>query len=147
MKQGISGLQRCSKTYLVDTNIFLEVLLSRDRKKECKKFLISLREGKNTAIVTDFTIHSIIVIMNQPNTLNELKTFLLALTAYKGLHVHHTTIAQEIRATELAAQQNLDMDDALQYSSALAVKAEAIVSFDKHFDNLKIPRIPPKLIN
>ena len=47
--------------YLVDTNIFLEILLARRRKDECKKLLSQLRDGKKTAIVTDFTVHSIIV--------------------------------------------------------------------------------------
>jgi len=130
--------------YLVDTNIFLEVLLSRAKKEECKNFLRALRDGKKSGIVTDFTIHSIVVIMDQLKKLSELKTFLLSLLAYRGLHVYSTTIADEVKATEVAAEQNLDMDDAIQYSSALSAKADAMVSFDKHFDNLKIPRIEPK---
>lgn len=131
--------------YLIDTNIFLEVLLSRARKEECKKFLTALRDGKKSGIVTDFTIHSIIVIMDRLNRPNELKTFLLSLTAYKGLHIHHTTITDEVKATELAVERNLDMDDAIQYSSALSANADAIVSFDKHFNGLKIPRVEPQL--
>lgn len=130
---------------LVDTNIILEVLLSRAKKAECKEFLKTLGDGKKNGIVTDFTIHSIIVIMGSLNKLNELKTFLLSLQAYKGLHIHHTTIADEVRAIEIAIQQNLDMDDAIQYSSALSTNAEAIISFDKHFDSLKIPRKEPQL--
>ncbi|PIU59908.1 hypothetical protein COS86_01755 [Candidatus Bathyarchaeota archaeon CG07_land_8_20_14_0_80_47_9] len=129
--------------YLVDTNIFLEVLLSRARKEECKKLLKSLRDGKNSGVVTDFTIHSIIVIMDTLNRLKELKTFLLSLSAYKGLHIYHTTIADEVKATEIAVNQKLDMDDAIQYSSALSTHADAILSFDKHFDRAKIPRIKP----
>lgn len=131
--------------YLVDTNIFLEVLLSRPRKEECKKFLKTLRDGKNSGIVTDFTIHSIIVIMDELKKLNELKKFLLSLTAYKGLHVYQTNIADEAKATELATAQKLDMDDAIQYSSALSANADAIISFDKHFNGLKIPRVEPQL--
>ena len=72
--------------YLVDANIFLEVLLSRTRKEECKNFLASLRDGKKSGIMTDFSVHSIIVIMDGLNRLRELKTFLSSLTAYKGLH-------------------------------------------------------------
>jgi predicted nucleic acid-binding protein len=36
------------------------------------------------------------------------------------------------------------MDDAIQYSAALSVKAEYIVSYDKHFDGLEIPRKTPE---
>ncbi|MEM2654100.1 MAG: PIN domain-containing protein, partial [Nitrososphaerota archaeon] len=50
----------------------------------------------------------------------------------------------EIKAVELATETGLDMDDAIQYYAALSVNAEAIVSYDKHFDNLKIPRREPK---
>jgi len=82
--------------------------------------------------------------MSGLNRLNELKTFLLSLTAYKGLHIHHTTLTDEVKATELAIEQNLDMDDAIQYSSALSANAEAIMSFDKHFNGLKIPRKEPQ---
>ncbi|MEA2089723.1 MAG: type II toxin-antitoxin system VapC family toxin [Thermoproteota archaeon] len=129
--------------YLVDTNIFLEVLLSEDRKDECKRFLRLLRDGKKSGMVTDFTIHSIIVIMDQFSKLKELKTFLLSLLAYKGLHVYFTTVGDEVRAVEFAVEQNLDMDDAIQYSCAFKAKADGIVSFDKHFDGLKVPRLEP----
>jgi len=131
--------------YLIDTNIFLEVLLSRARKAESKKLLGSLGAGKSTGIVTDFAIHSIIVVMDGLKRLNELKIFLSSLIAYKGLHVYSTTIADEARAVELALKQNLDMDDAIQYSSAISAKADAIVSFDKHLDRLEIPRVEPPL--
>jgi predicted nucleic acid-binding protein len=143
MKSPSSGLKKGSTMYLVDTNIFLEVLLLQDRKEECKNFLDLIRRDKITGVVTDFTIHSIIVIMYNLNKLKELKIFLSSLTAYKALHIYHTTITDEINAVETALLQKLDMDDAIQYSTALTIQAEAIVSFDKHFNNLKIPRIDP----
>lgn len=129
--------------YLVDTNIFLEVLLSRSRKEECKKLLGLLRDGRESGIVTDFTIHSIIVVMDGLKKIRELRTFLLSLLGYKGLHIYPTSIMDEVKATEIAVEGNLDMDDAIQYSSALSTKVAAIVSFDRHFDNLEIPRIEP----
>ena len=101
------------------------------------------QKGQKTGIVTDFPIHSIIVIMYNFNRLKELKIFLSSLTAYKGLHIYHTTLTDEINAVETALQQKLDMDDAIQYTTALCMQAEAIVSFDKHFNSLKIPRIDP----
>ncbi len=129
--------------YLLDTNIFLEVLLAQSRKEECKALLRLIRDGKKTAVITDFTIHSIIVAMDNLNKLKELKTFLSSLTAYKGLHIYQTTIADEIKAVDIALTQQLDMDDSIQYSSALAVNAEAIISYDKHFNNQQIPRQHP----
>ena len=75
--------------------------------------------------------------------LKELKTFLTSLTAYKGLHIYITSTADEAKAVDLAIEHGLDMDDAIQYSAALTLKVEAIISFDKHFDGLKIPRKEP----
>ncbi len=129
--------------YLIDTNIFLEVLLGRAKKEKCKKLLRELRDGRKSAIITDFSIHSIIVLMDGLGSLNALETFLSSLLAYKGLYIHNTTIAEEVNAVKIATKQNLDMDDAIQYSSALSINAEAIISFDKHFDNLQIPRLEP----
>ncbi|MCC6051198.1 MAG: PIN domain-containing protein, partial [Thermofilum sp.] len=65
------------------------------------------------------------------------------LAGYKGLRVHFTSIAEELKAVELAEREELDIDDAIQYSVALSLGAEAIVSFDRDFDGLKIPRVEP----
>ena len=129
--------------YLVDTNIFLEVLLGRAKRDRCKSFLRELRDGRKRGIVTDFTIHSIIVIMDRLRRLRELRVFLRSLLGYKGLHIYQTTLWDEVKAVEMAERWGLDMDDALQYSSALTAGVEAIVSYDKHFDGLEIPRIEP----
>jgi len=47
-------------TFLVDTNVFLEILLSQDKKEHCKMFL-----NNNIGILnmTDFSFHSIGVIL------------------------------------------------------------------------------------
>src|SRR3989337_1881187 len=127
MKLENSGQKKCLTMYLVDTNIFLEILLARPRKEECKNLLSQLRDGKKTALVTDFTVHSIIVTMDSLGKLAELRTFLTSLTAYKGLHIHHTRITAELKATETAIQNRLDMDDAIQYTIAPAITAEPII--------------------
>jgi len=132
--------------YLVDTNIFLEVLLARGRRRECKEFLKLLRDGRVDGIVTDFTLHSIIVLMDHLKKLDELKIFLSSLRGYKGLHVYTTSLIDEVNAVDVAVENGLDMDDAIQYAVALKLNVKAIVSFDKHFDNLKIPRLEPSKI-
>jgi uncharacterized protein len=59
--------------YLVDTNIFLELLLDQAKKEQCKKFLRQLRNGKTKGVLTDFTIHSIMVMMLNLGKIKELK--------------------------------------------------------------------------
>lgn len=118
-------------------------MLSRRRKEECKRLLGMLRDGRVVGIVTDFTIHSIIVLLDRLGRLGDLTVFLSSLTAYKGLHVYTTSIAEEVKAVKAAEEEGLDMDDAIQYTAALSVRADAIVSFDSDFDGLRIPRREP----
>jgi len=59
--------------HLIDTNIFLEILLGRRRKEECKRFLKRIQMGKETGVVTDFSIHSMIVIMDSFKKFGSLK--------------------------------------------------------------------------
>ena len=130
--------------HLIDTNVLLEVLLARERKESCKRLLRRLKEGEESGALTDFSIHSIIVIMDSFRKFAELKTFLSSLTSYKGLRIFPTNLLIEVRAIDIALEKGLDMDDAIQYSAALSLKAESIVSYDKHFDNLDIPRKSPE---
>ncbi|MGB9716967.1 MAG: type II toxin-antitoxin system VapC family toxin [Thermoproteota archaeon] len=129
--------------YLVDTNIFLEVMLSQARSKECEVFLKSVKEGVSKAFITDFSIYSIMIIMTGLSKLGELKVFLSSLSAYKGLAIHCNGLKDLLRAVETMREKHLDLDDAIQYSVAMSLGVKAIVSFDKHFDGLEVPRAEP----
>jgi len=133
--------------YLLDTNIFLEVMLSRSRKDACKRLLKALRGGEETGIVTDFSVYSIMVIMSSLGKLAQLRTFLMSLSAYKGLSIYTTTLSDKVRAIDTCLEKTLDIDDSIQYSAALSNGAEGIVSFDKHFDGFQVPRIEPQDIH
>lgn len=122
-------------------------MLSRSRKDACKRFLNALRDGKETGIVTDFSVYSIMVIMSSLGKLTQLRTFLMSLSAYKGLTIYTTTLSDKIRAIGICLEKTLDVDDSIQYSAALSNDAKGIVSFDRHFDGLKIPRIEPQAIH
>ena len=56
--------------YLIDTNIFLEILLNQEKSKLCKSFLDKSVGYMN---ISDFTLHSIGVILFK---LNEDQAFL-----------------------------------------------------------------------
>ncbi len=131
------------KGYLVDTNIFLEVMLSREKKGQCADFLGLLRDAKETGFVTDFSIHSIMIILEKLGKRNDLKTFLRSLTGYRGMKIYSTTVQDEILAVDICSEKKLDIEDSIQYSAALSIDADAIVSLDQHFDGLEIPRKEP----
>jgi len=103
-----------------------------------------LKTGKEIGIVTEFSIYSIMVIMASFAKKNELKTFLSSLSAYKGLSIYTTTLSEKVKAVDTSLKNNLDIDDSIQYSAAQTLNVQGIISFDKHFDELEIPRIEPE---
>jgi predicted nucleic acid-binding protein len=128
---------------LIDTNIFLEVMLAQSKRKACASFLNAVKENREKAAVTDFTIFSLMVILDGRRKLRELDRFLRSLSAYKGLTLYATSLEDKVAAVELAASGEFDVDDAIQYASATSIRARAIVSLDRDFDNHEIPRIEP----
>ena len=130
--------------YLVDINIFLEVMLSGPKREACKHFLNLLKTGKETGIVTESSIYSTMVIMAGFTKKKELKTFLSSLSAYKGLSIYTATLSDKVKAVDVSLKNNLDINDSIQYSAALTLDVQGIVSFDKHFDGLEIPRVDPE---
>ncbi len=129
--------------YLIDTNIFLEVLLGRKNKDECISLFRMIERGEVKAFTTSFVIHSIEVIMDNFKKINELRIFLEVIAEFKGLEIYSTDIKDEILAIDMM-KGGLDFDDALQ--SYIATKLGAkIVSFDKHFDKVRgLERLIPK---
>ena len=128
--------------YLIDTNIFLEILLEQEKKDECLKFMELALEGKLEATVTDFTIHSIAVILTRQKLLDFLIDFLSDLRSFIGLKLVNTSLDDKLRIARLAKERNFDFDDAYQYYIARLYNLK-IVSFDTDFDKGEIPRIEP----
>lgn len=131
--------------YLIDTNIFLEVLLERERVEECRTFLKKLEEGKIRCFVTSFAIHNIELVTINYKRIRELEKFLTALLFYQNLTIHSTSIIEEIETLRVMREFNLDFDDALQYLIAEEFNLK-IVSFDKDFDNKPIQRLDPNQV-
>jgi len=85
--------------------------------------------------------------MSNSLKIKELKVFLSSLSAYKGLTIYHSKLTDMLIAVEIMEKEGPDVDDAIQYSIAITLGVNAIISFDKHFDNLKIPRLEPAQLN
>jgi predicted nucleic acid-binding protein len=51
------GAQR--HAYLLDTNIFLELLLGQERSKECEQLFLRIERGELEAFVLSWALHSI----------------------------------------------------------------------------------------
>jgi len=120
--------------YLVDTNIWLELLLEQERGDQAREFL--KRVDSALLGLTEFSLYSIGVILTR---LKEDKLYdkFLADMLDNQINLVRLSLAELRNTLEVRKQQHLDFDDAYQY--AVAEKYDlVIVSFDKDFD--KTPR-------
>jgi len=117
--------------YLVDTNIFLEILLGQDKKEVCKSFLDENIGYLNT---TDFSLHSIGVILFRyskedifhkfvEDVMFDTKLLSLPMELYRDV----VTVRKNL---------NLDFDDTYQYSVAKYYGLK-VVTMDKDFEKIK----------
>lgn len=117
--------------YLIDTNIFLEVLLSQDLKEKCKSFL-SL--NINRISISDFSLHSIGVILFKLKRHEQYNAFLKDILPKINILTLPSMDYQTVQ--DIAINYNLDFDDAYQASIAKAYKL-AIITIDSDFKKLE----------
>ncbi len=95
--------------YLIDTNIFLEILLEQKLEKECTKFL---DETEEDYYITDFSLHSIGVILFR---MKKDEIFLKFLNDM-FLNTEKITLSDELykELPDKRKNMNLDFDDIYQ---------------------------------
>ena len=128
---------------LLDTNIFLELMLGQKRAPECERLLEAVSKGEREATVTHFSIHAMEAILGSGKGLTSL---LRNLETSQGLYVYETSVSEEAAVGLITLERKLDFDDALQYYVARKIGAESIVSFDRHLDGLDVPRLEPRMV-
>ena len=125
---------------LVDTNIFLEVLLEQ-AKAEDARLLLAVVEN-HEFLVSDFSLHSIGLLLFRRGQFDVFKEFLADAISGAGTAVVSLAMPDMESVVESARSFRLDFDDAYQY--ALAEKHDLIiVSFDSDFDRTKRGRKTP----
>ena len=126
--------------YLVDTNVWLERLLDQTRSEEVGQFLGVI--ASDELLMSDFTLHSIGIILDRLGQRNTLPQFVDDLF----LRGDVTLVSVPPWAMEHLVSQmdqfNLDFDDAYQYLAAEQSNA-TLVSFDKDFDRTERGRQAP----
>lgn len=115
---------------LVDTNLFLEILLKQDKKEVCKKFL---EENAGTLHITDFSLHSIGVICFRYKEEEAFEKFLEDILP--GFDLVVLPIDEYSEVSENRKKCNLDFDDAYQYTVAKYFNLK-IVTMDKDFKKI-----------
>ncbi|MCA1787186.1 MAG: PIN domain-containing protein [Desulfobacteraceae bacterium] len=116
--------------YLIDTNIFLEILLSQEQSKKCKK---ELSEKIGTLHISDFSLHSIGVILFRYNNELIFNKFIADVLPIVDI----LTLSKKAYEKIAEVKQNfgLDFDDAYQYMIA-SENGLTIVTMDKDFKSI-----------
>ena len=97
------------KGFLVDTNIFLEILLNQSSKEDCKAFL---REKTRMLCISDFSLHSIGVVLFRNKAEDVFKIF--AEDVLPHVSVISLSMEKYSDIPEIAEKYGLDFDDSYQ---------------------------------
>ena len=124
-----------SLNFLVDTNIWLERLLDQDRSADAKGFLEIV--PTKFLFISDFTLHSIGVILFQNKKPRLFYDFIIDLFEQGGLKMLSLNPFDQVDLIELNLKQKLDFDDAYQYHLALKYDL-TLVTFDRDFKRSKV---------
>ena len=117
--------------YLVDTNIFLEILLNQAGRKKCEAFL---QGEKGAAWISDFTLHSIGVLLFRQKRPELFDQF--AADTLPQFTILSLSDAGYSQLGEANTRHALDFDDAYQFSVARENRL-AIATQDKDFQRVR----------
>lgn len=100
---------------VIDTNVFLEVFLGQSRATDCLSFLSQIERGEIQGYITDFTAHSLAVVLERGNQGDDPPPRIFdALFAFEGLTLLHASLSEQAAIAALASQIGLDFDDSYQ---------------------------------
>jgi uncharacterized protein len=126
--------------YLVDTNVWLERLLNQDKSDEVGRFLnrVSVRDLS----VTDFTLHSICVILTRLTQSKVLLDFVQDVFVDGAVNLVSIKPSDTRFLVEVIEKYELDFDDAYQYVAA-EQNGLTLISLDADFDKTDKGRKTP----
>ncbi len=117
--------------FLLDTNIFLEILLEQEKSKKCKKFL---EAHIGNLHISDFTFHSIGVILFRQNADQSFLNFISDISS--KVKFNSLPINKYKDVVEIKDSLGLDFDDSYQYNICKHFDLK-LVTMDKDFKNVK----------
>ena len=126
--------------FLLDTNIWLELLLGQEQAEIAAELLDAL--SPSDVCMTDFTLHSIGVICNRLKQSDVFVKFVDDVLIDTGVVLVSIPANKMNRVVEIMDRFRLDFDDAYQYVAA-EIEDATIVSFDKDFDKTEQGRLTP----
>ena len=125
---------------LIDTNIFLEIILDQEKAKESIDFLKTIE--RTEYYISDFSLHSIGLYLFRKEKYKTYNEFLSDMINNSSFELASLSPEDLTKLSKNVKEYNLDFDDAYQYVAAEKYELQ-IISFDSDFDNTRIGRKTP----
>lgn len=125
---------------LIDTNIFLEILLEQSRSEEAKELLRKV--DQHDFFMPDFALHSVGLLLLRQRKPEVFRTFLSDIISNAGIIQLGLSPLEMEKVIQASGNFRLDFDDAYQYAVAERYGL-TIVSFDSDFDRTAQGRLQP----
>ncbi|VVB84851.1 tRNA(fMet)-specific endonuclease VapC [uncultured archaeon] len=129
--------------YLVDTNVWLELLLEQEKEADVRQFFQSTEA--NSLSITDFSLYSIGIILIKLKQEDVLVDFISDTIEDSGVMRISLDTSDLKKIVTIRQRYNLDFDDCYQYIAAEKYNY-SIISFDSHFDRTERGRKTPNEI-
>jgi len=130
--------------FLVDTNLWLELLLGQQRAQEVRQ-LLQQRLGSEFAL-TEFSLYSIGIILTRLNQDDLFARFVADALEQAGTRLLRLSAVDMKALLAVRKQFGLDFDDAYQYVAAEKFNL-TLLSFDKDFDRTARGRLTPSALH
>ncbi len=127
--------------YLLDSNIFLELLLDQDKADEVERLLRSV--PRERLHISEFSLYSVGIVLFRRKLFDVFVRFVEDLIITGGIRLLRLSAEEAKELAEVAQRFTLDFDDAYQYAVA-GHHGLTIVSFDSDFDRTERGRKTPK---
>lgn len=130
--------------FLIDTNVWLEMLLEQEKCEEVRRFFQSV--DSDHLAISEFSLYSIGIVLVRLKKDAIFHDFLSAAIEDSGIVVLRLDSTGLKQVLELHKQFLLDFDDADQYVAA-APSGYALISFDADFDGTPLGRRTPSQVS
>ena len=125
---------------LLDTNIFLEILLAQANAADATELLRN--KAEHSLFLSDYALHSIATLLIRKRQPTALLEFLTDIVDAGRIHVVAVSPSDLHIVIENAVRFGLDFDDAYQFTLADQM-VFTLVSFDRDFDRTSAGRKTP----
>jgi hypothetical protein len=125
---------------LLDSNVFLEILLRQEEADEAMALLSTVES--NEFFISDFALHSVGFILFYRKRHDDFRRFVRDMILGASVTEVRLPAEKAEPVADIAMQFNLDFDDAYQYAIAQEYDL-TLVSFDGDFDRTERGRRTP----